>query len=98
MRSYWEGNLNNFTLEDWCCIVICQQRREKQKYLQRRKDVLIRDCDNNYKVVSKNYYLYHMKDSEYDTEEELFDEEDIKEENRILKQFNCPTIYTILAS
>jgi hypothetical protein len=37
--------------------------------------ILIHCADGNYKIVSKNYAFYHMQYDEYETENELEDEE-----------------------
>lgn len=58
--------------------------KEKEQYLKKESEILIRDKNRNYKIVSKNYYLYHLADDEMDTEEELIDEDDWEEEKRII--------------
>jgi len=85
--AYWLRGQQDFTIEDYCKQVIHDQKCEKQKYLKLNKqDVLIKDKDQNYRIVSKNYYLYHLRDDELDTEEELIDEDDWEDEKRIIAQ------------
>lgn len=86
--SYWLSGINNFKLEEYCYRVLHDQKKEKQKYMKQDNDVLIRDTNKEYKIVSKNYYLYHMKETEFDTEEELIDEDDWEEEKRIMAKYS----------
>lgn len=85
--SYWLHHVDKYTIEDYCFRVLQRQKEEKQKYMKQDNDVLIRDTNKEYKIVSKNYYLYHMKESEFDTEEELIDEDDWNEEKRIKAKY-----------
>jgi hypothetical protein len=58
-----------------------------EKYMKQDDDILIKDTNKEYKIVSKNYYLYYMKETEFDTEEELVDEDDWEEEKRIKAKY-----------
>jgi len=83
MKTYWTQNLDK--LEAYCYRVIDRQQKEKVQYFKLNKqEMLIKDKDRNYRIVSKNYYLYHLRDDELDTEEELIDEDDWEEEKRII--------------
>lgn len=85
--SYRLSGINKFPIEKYCYKVLYDQKKEKQKYMKQDNDVLIRDTNKEYKIVSKNYYLYHMKETEFDTEEELIDEDDWEEEKRIKAKY-----------
>jgi len=86
MNTYWTQNLDK--LEEYCNRVISNQQKEKEQYLKKESEILIRDKNRNYKIVSKNYYLYHLEDDEMDTEEELVDEDDWIEEKRLIAKYS----------
>ena len=49
-----------------------EKQKETEKYYKKYPNQrLIRDGNGNLKVVTKNYYLYHNNDDEYDTETEF---------------------------
>lgn len=86
--SFWLQGQHDFTIEDYCCRVIENQAYEKREYFKMNKnDILIKDKDRNYRIVSKNYYLYHLRDDDLDTEEELIDEDDWEDEKRIIAKY-----------
>ena len=70
----WQKQRKNETIET----------KNDLKIKLNKQEILIKDKDRNYRIVSKNYYLYHLRDDELDTEEELIDEEDWEEEKRIV--------------
>lgn len=75
-------------LLDYCDEHFRKQKQQEKLYKSRPNQILIRDGKGQYKIVSKNYHLYHMEDDEYDTEEELLDEEFEKEKLRIKMKYN----------
>lgn len=70
-------------LSKWCVENVKKQKQIEYQFKKYPNQLLIRDANGNYKKVNKNYYLYYMQDDEYDTEEELYDEEWIHEVKRI---------------
>jgi len=60
--------INNF-----CVNAIKKQKEQINNFKKKPNQILIRDCDGKLKQVSKIYYLYHIKDDEYDTELEIED-------------------------
>jgi hypothetical protein len=61
-----------------------EQIQKEKIFRTKPNQILIRDNEGKYKIVSKHYYFYNMKNDEYDTEEELVDEELENEKKRIL--------------
>lgn len=76
-------------LKDFCeNDIIPKQKYLEQLYKKSPDDYLIRDKFGNYKIVTKHYYFYDIQEDEYDTDNELIDEEDEEEENRIKNKYN----------
>jgi hypothetical protein len=71
------------------CKKHCKEQKQKENIFKTKPNqLLIRDCKGKYKIVSKHYYLYRMDSDEYDTDEELVDEEFEKEKQEILIKYN----------
>ena len=68
-------------------IIIPDQKQKLKMYKKLPEDYLIRDKNKEYKIVSRDYYLYHIQDDELDTDTELIDEDDDIEEQRILNKY-----------
>jgi hypothetical protein len=62
-------------LDEYCKDHVAKQQKEEIFFRKRPNQMLIRDKNDEYKVVSKTYYHYYMENDEYDTEKELEDEE-----------------------
>lgn len=76
-------------LTEHCEKNIIPQQKKNIKYFKTKPDeYVIRDKNNEYKIVSKNYYIYHIQEDEYDTDAELMDEDDYNEELRIKNKYN----------
>ena len=61
-------------LNDFCIKAIEKQQDNIILFKKKPNQILIRDGNGCFKIVSKTYYLYHIKDDEYDTETEIEDE------------------------
>jgi len=75
-------------LSKWCVENIQLQKQKEKQYKKHANEILIRDKNKNYKIVSKNYYLYYIQEDEFDTDEEFEDEEWSKEVERIKLKYN----------
>lgn len=75
-------------LMNYCKKHYREQKQKEKVFRTKPNQILIRDNKGEYKIVSKHYYFYNMQNDEYDTEEELVDEEHEKEVNRILNIYN----------
>ena len=76
-------NLNDFL----------DKHTQKQKhndiiYKQKQNEYIIRDNKGCIKIVSKNYYLYHTKNDEYETETEFEVEEWLDYTNSVKQKYN----------
>ena len=79
-------------LSEYCTIHFKKQKETEKLFRKRPNEILIRDSLGKYKIVSKYYYLYHMEEDEYDTEEELVDPDDEAEFIRIKNKYNIKNI------
>jgi hypothetical protein len=68
--------------------IIPQQKKNIRFFKTKPDQYVIRDKNKEYKIVSKEYYIYHIHEDEYDTDVELIDEEDLIEEERIKNKYN----------
>lgn len=91
--NFWKPLEKRSTRKDilsaYCSEHFIKQKQTEKMYRKKPNDILIRDCNGNYKVVSKYYYMYHMEEDEYDTETELVDEDFELEKQEILNKYNC---------
>lgn len=92
MNTFWNPKDKRKTrrqlLSEFCVDAIQKQKYYEKLYKTKPNQMLIHDKDGAYVIVSKNYYYYHMKDDEYETETELVDEEDEREAQRIKDKYN----------
>lgn len=85
---FWIGKLNETKLEEWCASAYKIQVTKQQHFFDTQDKILIRDKEKKYKIVTMHYYNTRLKETDFDTEEELVDEEDWNEEQRILKKYS----------
>jgi NADH:ubiquinone oxidoreductase subunit len=75
-------DLINFTITHYA-----EQCKREIHYRTKPNQVLIRGSNGAYKIVSKTYSMYHMQDDEYETENELEDEEWEKDKKLIQQKY-----------
>jgi hypothetical protein len=78
----------NQDLINYTILHLSEQKYRHHIYKTKPNQLLIHDKDGKYKIVSKNYALYHMDNDEYNTETELDDEDFINEEKRIKEKYS----------
>ena len=78
----------NKLIRDLCTNdIIPKQKQNIIFYKKKPNQFLIHDKNGEYKIVSKYYYFYEIKEDEYDTDTELVDEEWENEVKRIQDKY-----------